>query len=317
MDSGIYMIYCVETNKPYIGRAENLDERKSEHFSNLKNGNHPCKEMQQDYDEFGAESFRYSILEKCEVSKLKHLEDYYILVCNAINAGYNKKRGDILSLTKSDFENHNDEIVEWNNVVDDFKNTKVNNCSDQFLCLQSYIYRLNQFYHIEKQLSDYLDYILNKDTKFYVYENKLSGKEYTEVSKDNLEYVYEKYFVYILSPKIPDRFKKESKRELDINLDKIMDITEDLLFHDFKSSDLIDENLERQIILSELPSERFVDFDNVFKMSSLIKDFQSTIREENDYMIILNQGINCIKNYSKLTLNDILGTNLKECVNTF
>ena len=315
MDSGIYMIYCVETNKPYIGRAENLDERKSEHFSNLKNGNHPCKEMQQDYDKFGAESFRYSILEKCEVSKLKHLEDYYILAYNAINTGYNKKRGDILSLTESDFENHNDEIVEWNNVVDDFKNTKVNNCSDQFLCLQSYIYRLNQFYHIEKHLSDYLDYILNQGTKFYVYENKLSGKEYTEVSKDNLEYVYEKYFVYILSPKIPDRFKKESEDELVTNLNKVIDIINDLLFDDYKASNLIDKELEKQIILSELPFERLTYFDDIFRISSLIK--QCPLKFKDDYKVILNQGINCINNYSKLTLNDILGTNLEEYINTF
>ena len=36
MNSGIYMIYCTENNKPYIGKAENLDDRKLQHFSHLK-----------------------------------------------------------------------------------------------------------------------------------------------------------------------------------------------------------------------------------------------------------------------------------------
>ena len=102
--TGIYMILCKANDKKYIGRATDIESRKIQHFSRLKVGNHPCMEMQQDYNTYGASAFVFCILEECNEEKLKHLEDYYILSNHSIEFGYNNKRGDVLSMSSDDFQ---------------------------------------------------------------------------------------------------------------------------------------------------------------------------------------------------------------------
>ena len=80
-------IYCIENKingKKYIGKATDLLSRERQHFSKLSVGNHPCMEMQQDYNTYGASAFVFCILEECNEEKLKHLEDYYILSNHSI-----------------------------------------------------------------------------------------------------------------------------------------------------------------------------------------------------------------------------------------
>ena len=166
MESGIYRILCIKNNKPYIGKSEDVQKRKEEHFNKLRNGNHPCKELQDDFNTYGEDAFDFSVLEECDQEKLNHLEDYYILSCNAISHGYNSKRGDVLSLSENDFNDEND--TEVLSIEKDFENarTEINERPFDYMCLQTYIYELNNIYNQEKTIDYYLDYIIADEINF-------------------------------------------------------------------------------------------------------------------------------------------------------
>mgnify|MGYP004472358177 FL=1 len=150
MESGIYRILCTKNNKPYIGKTEDVKKRKEEHFNKLRNDNHPCKELQDDFNTYGEDAFEFSILEECDKEKLSHLEDYYILSCNAITHGYNSKRGDVVSLSEEDFnEEEIDNNDECFSIEKDFENAKIEKIEKPFydICMQTYIYELNNIYN--------------------------------------------------------------------------------------------------------------------------------------------------------------------------
>ena len=43
--SGIYKIYCKNTNKYYIGQSVNIKNRLNQHMNELKNNKHKIKEV--------------------------------------------------------------------------------------------------------------------------------------------------------------------------------------------------------------------------------------------------------------------------------
>lgn len=67
---GIYMITCTANNKRFIGAAMNVRGKLNGHEFSLVAGGHIHKELQMDYQQFGAVSFEFEILEK-----LKQRED--------------------------------------------------------------------------------------------------------------------------------------------------------------------------------------------------------------------------------------------------
>ena len=96
---GVYKITCTPLNKVYIGRSKNINQRKAEHFSDLRNNVHKCKEMQKDFNQYGENAFTFSIAEECDEEKAIWLEDYYMFHCSAFSHGYNTKRA-ILSMQR-------------------------------------------------------------------------------------------------------------------------------------------------------------------------------------------------------------------------
>lgn len=61
--AGIYALYNETKQRYYIGQTSNLEKRKSTHFNNLKENNHPSADMQKDYNE--GDVFSFMILSKC------------------------------------------------------------------------------------------------------------------------------------------------------------------------------------------------------------------------------------------------------------
>ena len=59
----IYSIINLKTNKFYIGSSFNVNNRKAEHFSRLKKGNHPNKHLQNSFNIYGENAFEFCILE--------------------------------------------------------------------------------------------------------------------------------------------------------------------------------------------------------------------------------------------------------------
>lgn len=61
--NGIYQIKCVTNNMVYIGKSEWIGSRWGYHLFTLLSGTHRNKELQDDFDKYGVESFVFSILE--------------------------------------------------------------------------------------------------------------------------------------------------------------------------------------------------------------------------------------------------------------
>jgi hypothetical protein len=63
--SGVYRIACTATKRVYIGKSDNINHRLHVHTSYLINGNHPCEQMQKDFDQYGIGAFDIEIIIRC------------------------------------------------------------------------------------------------------------------------------------------------------------------------------------------------------------------------------------------------------------
>lgn len=89
----IYIIECLQNDKVYIGQtSRDFKQRWSEHKSDLKHGNHPNKDLQDDFNKYGLNNFKVTLLEKCKCSELENRETYYINAYGGIESAllYNK-----------------------------------------------------------------------------------------------------------------------------------------------------------------------------------------------------------------------------------
>lgn len=91
MESGIYKITNLVNNKVYIGQSRNLQSRITRHKYRLKNNEHINKHLQNSYNKYGNDSFKYEIIEYCEENILNERECHWILHFNSHNRlyGYN------------------------------------------------------------------------------------------------------------------------------------------------------------------------------------------------------------------------------------
>ena len=88
---GVYCIRCKVNNKAYIGSSVDIKSRWSSHKSLLRTGKHTNKQLQEDYNKYGADSFLYLTLINCKSQMLLKYENMYILLFNTrdISMGYN------------------------------------------------------------------------------------------------------------------------------------------------------------------------------------------------------------------------------------
>lgn len=93
--SGIYCIENIQTNKKYIGQSVSIEDRWSKHMSELNNGLHHNDYLQKAWNKYGKESFKFTVLEYCDINKLNDRERYYIEYYDSMNRdkGYNLKSG--------------------------------------------------------------------------------------------------------------------------------------------------------------------------------------------------------------------------------
>lgn len=66
MPSCVYSIENIENGKMYIGSTRSLKMRKQQHIRELKKGTHHNDLLMAEYLEFGADSFKFSILERVD-----------------------------------------------------------------------------------------------------------------------------------------------------------------------------------------------------------------------------------------------------------
>lgn len=99
---GIYCIECMTTNTKYIGQtSENFYRRWIFHKWHLKNNHHSNTYIQNAWNKYGEDSFKFYPLESFELiekknvtlEKLNELEQYYIEKYDTFNNGFNLTTG--------------------------------------------------------------------------------------------------------------------------------------------------------------------------------------------------------------------------------
>ena len=91
MGCGIYKIENTYNQKIYIGSSIDIDKRLYKHLWLLRKGIHDNVYLQNSFNQYGENCFKFSVIETCEVNDLVSRENFYIeffCACNS-DCGYN------------------------------------------------------------------------------------------------------------------------------------------------------------------------------------------------------------------------------------
>ena len=91
MSCGIYKITNNINQLSYIGQSIDIKTRWVHHKNYPKRYSH--YPLYQDFEKYGIDNFTFSILEECDLSQLDDKEQYYIMLYDTYNHGYNQTRG--------------------------------------------------------------------------------------------------------------------------------------------------------------------------------------------------------------------------------
>ena len=89
MKSGIYKIVNLVNDKVYVGSAVNAENRWYKHKSRLRLNKHHSIKLQNSWNKYGFNNFKFEIIEECNQEKLIEREQYYIDSYDSYNNGYN------------------------------------------------------------------------------------------------------------------------------------------------------------------------------------------------------------------------------------
>jgi len=76
--SGIYCIENLKNGKKYIGQSIDLERRKYEHFSSLKGNHHSNIHLQNAFNKYGENNFKFRVLLYCKSSELTKYEQFFV-----------------------------------------------------------------------------------------------------------------------------------------------------------------------------------------------------------------------------------------------
>ena len=60
---GVFAVRCIATGRVWVGPSMNLDASATGQAFFVRQGNHPNRELQQEFDQAGADAFRFEALE--------------------------------------------------------------------------------------------------------------------------------------------------------------------------------------------------------------------------------------------------------------
>lgn len=87
--SGIYSIFHIDSGRHYIGSAVDIARRRREHFCKLRKAIHPNAKLQNAWNKYGEESFKFVVLDRCHRKELIVEEQQFIVAANSVNGGFN------------------------------------------------------------------------------------------------------------------------------------------------------------------------------------------------------------------------------------
>lgn len=93
--SGVYCIENIKNNKKYIGQSVDVYDRWRKHKSELNGNIHFNNYLQNSWNKYGKDNFKFYVLEFCGIDMLDTLEIYYIDLYKTLNRnnGYNLTSG--------------------------------------------------------------------------------------------------------------------------------------------------------------------------------------------------------------------------------
>lgn len=80
-DKGIYKITNIINNKYYVGSSLDLMSRKANHFRKLKTNRHHCAHLQNAWNKYGEENFKWEVIEllnDLDLTEIRKIEQRYI-----------------------------------------------------------------------------------------------------------------------------------------------------------------------------------------------------------------------------------------------
>ena len=86
---GIYKITNMNTGKCYVGQSIDIEKRWKQHEYMLNKKKHHSIKLQNSWNKHGEKSFKFEIVEECDVLELNNLERFYILKYFCKDNGYN------------------------------------------------------------------------------------------------------------------------------------------------------------------------------------------------------------------------------------
>lgn len=90
----IYRIVNFKSGKVYVGKSKNPALRKYTHFSELRNNHHTNPHLQNAFNQYGADSFYFEILEKGILkAEINQREIFWIAHFDSFKNGYNRSEG--------------------------------------------------------------------------------------------------------------------------------------------------------------------------------------------------------------------------------
>ena len=95
MSSGIYKISCVVDEKVYIGLSANIDNRLRFHKNRLKTNSHKNKHLQNAWNRYGEDRFKFEVIEMCDIDQMNEKEKHWISFYRSDKRefGFNKTAG--------------------------------------------------------------------------------------------------------------------------------------------------------------------------------------------------------------------------------
>ncbi len=91
--SGIYTIHHIVSGKKYVGQAVNIGQRWTKHKWELRGGAHINRHLQAAWNKYGADAFKFSVVEHCDVDQLNEREMYHIAIWKSQDLCYNQTEG--------------------------------------------------------------------------------------------------------------------------------------------------------------------------------------------------------------------------------
>lgn len=111
---GVYKITCLANNKIYIGSSSNILKRWSNHRYELRHDTHSNRYLQNAWNKYGEDSFKFEVVELCNPSYRFELEQKYLDKLQPfaeINNGFN-----ILKLTTEQIYKSNIEFLDYDDI---------------------------------------------------------------------------------------------------------------------------------------------------------------------------------------------------------